>query len=846
MKNFSLRISFFQFLIFVFITCGYTRAQDAASAPWYSFSPDNRECIIKKSSLPTPWLNRLGNDVFFTWITQNGYVESFLLDPVFNGLTNPQNTSGRFYVRDKSNGRISQINIPDSGAAKWESRVGLGYNIISHEFSGIKTKATYFIPRDDNVLVIMVDITNNSGQDKELDVFGQVEWNLGDATKSIIYKGDGRGGSQFNLYKKAFMRNNAIIARQENWRSTGNCIAWPYTGYFSVSEPVTSYETIKSHFLGVGRDYDHPQAVETGRCTNTDFWSEAEYPCGVLQNTLRLKNGEVRTLVYLLGMSREENDISSITMKYKDPGYAKKSLDNVREFYDRLVESSVSIETPDKANDRMINIWTKYLWRQFWKKSLNNGSYGLGLWSYGLEGETVGSAPEQFLLPFDMNILKNCFNSLLQRQMSDTTQTDLFGPGEHAMLYRDLGLEGPPVSPKGPFQFKVPHHHSIYELFGVYYYLVETGDLDMLSTKMPYVDGKEGTVWNHIQTGLAISVKGIDERGLPKIPANVGDWMDEFTKISRDGNAESEMLAAEICFLLKGFAEIAHKTNHETDYIKWMAIYDMMKEAINKLAWDGDWYIRAFSDRGNPFIPVGTKSEKAGGMIYLNGQSWPILSGVATPERATKSMLSVKKYLVSEYGPLVFYPSYTQYIDHIGTQSKYAPGFRNACIYLRPAGWAIAAACLNNQADLANEIYDKASMKSREKDMEHFHCEPYVYPENYNGPDHRLKGQGEFQWNLGEGAAWMWASYVNYILGVRPVTDGLLIQPQIPSGWPGYKVKRPFRGSTYNIEVRNPDKVSSGIRYIKVDGKKISGNIITGFKDGKDHSVEVMMGSAKE
>src|SRR5579863_50769 len=844
MKNFLLKTCF-KFFIFFLITCGYIRAQNAENAPWYSFSADNKECIIKKSSLPTPWLNRLGNDVFFTWITQNGYVESFLLDPVYNGLTNPQNTSGRFYVRDKSNGSFFQINIPNTNLEKWESRVGLGYNKISNEFNGIRAEATYFIPREDNVLVIMVDVMNNSGRDKELDLFGQVEWNLGDATKSIIYKGDGRGGSQFNLYKKAFMHDNMIIARQENWRSTGNCVAWPYTGFFSVSEPVTSYETIKENFLGVGRDYDHPEAIEKGNCSNTDFWSRAQYPCGVLQNTIKLKNGEARTLIYLLGMSREEKDISSVTMKYKNPEYAKKSLNDTKAFYDKLADSSVSIETPDKTNDRMINIWTKYQWRQFWKKNLNNGSYGLGLWSYGLEGESLGSSPEQFLLPFDMNILKSSFISVVQRQMSDTTQTDVFGPGEHSMLYKDLGLEGPPISPKGPFQFKVPHHHSIFELFSIYYYIIETGDLKMLDIKIPFADGKEGSIWQHIQTGLAISVKGIDERGFPKIPANVGDWMDEFTKISKNGDAESEMLAAEMCFLLKGFAEIAQKTNHDTDYIRWMGIYNKMKDAINNLAWDGEWYIKAFSDRGNPFIPIGTKSEKEG-MIYLNGQSWPILSGVASTERATKSLLSVKKYLMSDYGPMIFSPSYNHYVDYIGTQSIYAPGFRNACIYLRPTGWAVAAACLNNQPELANELYDKASMKSREKDMDRYHCEPYVYPENYDGPDHLLKGQGEFQWNLGEGSGWMWASYVDYILGVRPVLDGLLIQPEIPAYWSGYKVKRPFRGSTYNIEVKNPGKVSSGIRYIKVDGKKITGNIVTSYKDGKNHTVEVMMGSDKQ
>jgi cellobiose phosphorylase len=638
------------------------------------------------------------------------------------------------------------------------------------------------------------------------------------------------------------MRDNAIIARQENWRSTANCIPWPYTGFFSVNEPVTSYETIKDKFLGVGKDYDHPEAVEKDKCTNTDFWSEAQYPWGVLQNTVRLKNGESRTLIYVLGMSREEKDIASITMKYGEPGYVKKSLTNLREFYDKLVDSSVVVETPDKANDRMINIWTKYLWRQFWKKNLNTGAYGSGLWSYGLEGETLGTMPEQFLLPFDMNLLKSCFTSLLQKQMSDTTQTDVFGPGEHAMLYKDLGLDGPPVSPKGPFHFKVPHHHSIFELFSIYYYIMETGDLNMLDSRMSFADGKEGTIWNHIQTGLAISVKGIDDRGLPKIPANVGDWMDEFTRISKNGDAESEMLASEICFLLKGFADIAQKTHHDQDYKKWMGIYNRMKEAINNLAWDGEWYIRAFSDRGNPFIPIGTKSAKEG-MIYINAQSWPILSGVATPERATKSLLSVKKYLMSDYGPMIFFPSYKHYIDYIGTQSIYAPGFRNACIYLRPTGWAIAAACLNNQAGLANELYDKASMKSREKDMEHYHCEPYVYPENYDGPDHYLRGQGEFQWNLGEGAGWMWASYVDYILGVRPVLDGLLIQPEIPSDWPGFKVRRVFRGCTYLIEVKNPKKQSSGISYIKVDGKKISSYTIPGYHDGKVHNVEVMMGT---
>jgi len=843
--NKLLSYSYLLFFLFQFILGHYASGQNQSTTPWYSFSSDNKECIIKNSNLPTPWLNRLGNDIFFTWITHNGYIESFLLDPASNGLTNPQNTSGRFYVRDKNDGSFFQINIPvemhgsASQSGTWECKVGLGYNKISNKVNGLSTEATYFIPREDNLLVMLVEISNDTGKDKTLDLFGQVEFNLGDPVKSIIYRGDGRGGSQYNLYKKVFMRDNAIIATQENWRSTANCIPWAYTGFFSVSEPVTSYETIKDYFLGVGRDYDHPIAVEKGKCTNTDFWSQDQYPWGVLHNTISLKPGETKSLIYTLGMSRSESDIQSLINKYKNADSANSSLKNLQSFYDRLIKNGIYVQSPDKENDRMINIWTKYLWRQFWKKSLNDGSYGLGCWSYGLEGETIGVAPEQILLPFDADILKSGVTNLLHRQVSDTTQTDLFGPGEHSMLYKDIGLTGPPTSHKG--QFAVPHHHSIYELFSIYDYLLESGDLKLLDIVVPYLEGNEGSVWEHIQKALAISVKGIDDRGLPKIPAKVGDWNDEFTKVSVHGDGESQMLAAEMCMLLKGFAEIAQLTHHNSDNIKWMSIYNRMKDAVNKLAWNGEWYIAAFSDKENPFIPVGDKDNKEG-KIYLNSQAWPILSGIASPQQAIQSMSAVKKYLMSDYGPMVFAPSYTHYNDHVGTQSIYAPGFRNACIYPRPVGWAICAACLNNQPELANEMYNSASMKSREKDMEHYQCEPYMYPENYIGPDHRLKGEGQFQWNLGEGAAWMWVSYVNYILGVRPVVTGLLIDPKIPSDWPGFSLERDFRGDHYSIQVENPKKVNQGVKSITVDGKKIKGNTIVPPKDGKNHTVKVVMG----
>jgi cellobiose phosphorylase len=840
MKNCFFKLYWFQLFLLLFALGQYAVGQQKTNASsWYAFSSDNKECIVKNSGLPTPWLNRLGNDVFFTWVTHNGYIESFLLDPVQNGLTNPQKTSGRFYLREKKTGDYFEINQPVSGG-QWESHIGLGYNKIVNKARGLESSITYFVPRSDDVLLMMVEINNLSQENKSLDIFGEVEWNLGDPVKSIIYRGDGRGGSQFNLYKKAWMDHNIIKAQQLNWKSTANCSPWPYTGFFSVNEPVESYETIKENFLGTNMDYDHPEAVEKRTCTKTDFWSRAQYPLGVLQNAVELKPGEKKTFVYVLGMTRDEDQVHEIVQKYYTAESANKMLNELKTFYDRLIESGVKIETPDKDNDRLINIWLKYQWRQIWKKSLNDGAYGLGLWSYGLEGESISVHPEQFLMPLDTELLKSGLVDLLKNEVSDTSATWLFG-SSHSMLYKDLGIsKGVDQYFKG--RFKVVHHHQIWGfLFPIYFYLLESGDMNFLDKQLPFLDGTTGTVWEHIRRAMTITIHSIDERGFPRIPAGVGDWMDEFTKISKNDSAESEMMAGEIAYLLKGFSAIAEQYKKPDDNAQWMGAYEKIRKGVNDYAWDGQWYIRAFSDRARPLIPVGTDAEKDG-KIFINAQSWSILSGIAPHDRAITSMESVKKFCLSDYGPVIFFPSYTKYVDYIGTQSIYSPGFRNGCIYLRPAGWAIIAACMNNQSELANEIYDKASLAARARDIEKFHCEPYVYPENYDGPDHLLRGQGEFQWCFGEATAWMWASYVEYILGVRAELNGLMIDPEIPASWSGFKIKKVFRGNTYNIEVKNPDHVSNGVKSITINGKSIKGHLLPATKEiNKNYQVVVTM-----
>ena len=266
--------------------------------PWYKFSEDGTVCHVYKRDLPTPWFNRLSNGYLTAWVTQKGGVEVFMSDPSINGLVNPQEVSGNFYVRNEGTGKFTWVNNPDSEDS-WECQVGLGYSRIICTKDQIKSEVTYFIPLDDNVLLMQVHLTNLSSSAQKLKIFGQVEWNLGDINKYIVYRGDGRAGSQHNLYKKAEFSNNVIWATQSNWIRLNTCRPWPYTGFLSAGVPVASFETNRRKFLGSRLDFARPDEVVEGNLSNTNFWSEDDFPWGILQTEVSLKqNGRGCAYLY--------------------------------------------------------------------------------------------------------------------------------------------------------------------------------------------------------------------------------------------------------------------------------------------------------------------------------------------------------------------------------------------------------------------------------------------------------------------------------------------------------------------------------------------------------------------
>lgn len=448
---------------------------------------------MNEPNLPEPWLNRLTNDVFHTWITQNGYVESFLLNPDLNGLVNPQDVSGHLYLRDQ-NGKLILLNNKGPNTTFWRSVHGLGYTRIETSGLGVDCTVTYFVPRNDNVLVTRIKLHNTTGTNKVLDLFSQVEWNLGDVAKSIVYKGDGRGGSQFNLYKKVTFEEEVLIAKQLVWKTLGPAgKPWPYIGFMASSLPVKSFETSKEMFLGITGDFSNPAQVIDGKSSNTEFWSENEFPWGVLQNAIELKPGQDIEVVIVLGMERDEQSIRQLKSKYSDIIRVEDEFKKLNEFQRQFLDRALKVSTPEKGIDRIINIWSPYQWRSTMSKDLNTGKRGLSFWNYAIEGGVFsfwGADAELAVQPHDLQITKESIQRNLSMQFYDAANTTRLSADAPAMLFDDVNFKLPKETPKNGF--KVSHHHEVYGLYAVSLYLRETGDFDFLKEQIPFVLGEIG------------------------------------------------------------------------------------------------------------------------------------------------------------------------------------------------------------------------------------------------------------------------------------------------------------------------------------------------------------------
>jgi N,N'-diacetylchitobiose phosphorylase len=310
------------------------------------------------------------------------------------------------------------------------------------------------------------------------------------------------------------------------------------------------------------------------------------------------------------------------------------------------------------------------------------------------------------------------------------------------------------------------------------------------------------------------------------------DWND---CLNLRGKGESMFSTFLFLHALNEFITLAARLKKRADVKKYGAIRAAIQKAIDKCAWDGDWFLRGYLDSGRKL--GGKKSEQS--KIFINSQTWAVIAGAAERGKLERAMDSLKEHLSTEHGIVINAPAFREHDPEVGAVTSFPPGLKeNAGIFCHANTWTVVAEGLLGRGDRAFELYRSFLPAAKNDNADLYTMEPYVYSQFITGKEHPYHfGRARNSWLTGT-ASWAFVALTQYILGVRVDYDGLVLSPAIPSSWDGFEVKRQYRGATYEIKVENPNGVSSGIKRLTVDGKAVEGNRIPIAKKGR--TVEVV------
>jgi cellobiose phosphorylase len=693
----------------------------------------------------------------------------------------------------------------------------MGYTSIEQRCHDIATKVTYFVPLNEDLEIWWITITNGSEQPRKLDVFAYVELCLGHALVDLINQPNDQ---HFNIVH--YDRKHQILYATKNYwvTYTGATVKqpnqeWNKYVFFASSLPIKGFDGKKDAFIGRWRSESNPIAVEEGFCHNTEI--TAGDACAAVQSEINFLPKERKEFVILLGIVDRENyseQAQLIVDKYRKSVNVKNAFEELRKYWNSYL-SVVEVNTPDPNMNLMLNIWAQ---RQSWvtfHMHRTAGYYHGGL----LFGTGIRDQCQDLMGPVmaEPKLVADRICEVLRHQFMDGST-----------LHNYFPITG--------YGEKTGHADTpLWLPLAVITYLKETGDFSFLGKVVTYYDGGEGTVLEHITQAIDYVLRSLSPRNLPKF--GPGDWNDTLDYVGRQGIGESIWVAELLCYILRETADLLEKLGAKEKPAEYRHQYQQIAKAINTICWDGEWYIRGTRDDGGV---IGSHTNEEG-KIFLESTTWAVISGIAPEERARLTMNSVYKMLNTPRGPKILTPAYTKVDQGIGLATRCVPGKKeNGAIFNHPAAWAIMAECLLGNGDRAYEYYRKTLPINQAYDPDVYRMEPYVYSEYVTSPDHPSFGEASHSWLTGS-AAWMLRVGLDYILGIRPTYEGLIIDPCIPSEWSEFRIKRKFRGALYNIYIENPNHVQHGVQEITVDGKPIEGQLIPAFKNGV-HEVRCKMG----
>jgi len=821
------------------------------------FDDPNREYVITDPRTPVKWINYIGTLAFGGFVDQTGGALICKGDPTFNRITKyiQQMPAGEFkgetlYLRialtptpSPEIGRragdegeyliFSPFFVPTLDKFdKYECRVGLGYSRIISEMHGIRTEVTIFVPNGAAVEVRDIKITNISDASLEIDAIPVLEYTHPDALKQFTNAD----------WIPQTMTSRAL--------KDGDCtvlIQYPFmfrdikVNYFTSNLPAASFETDRKKFLGDNEygTWANPLSLQAPELSNTQA-NRGDNIAALLHHLGVLQPGETRRLVTQLGQDSPlpasgegpgeapQSGVRADLAKFRNPANVEAALKEMSAFWDEFL-ATMQVETPDPAMNATLNIHNPhqcFITKQ-WSRYLSYYQLGLGARGIGIRDSSQDVLAVMPALPQEG---KAFLKTLLSFQKQNGSAMHHFNP-----LTME-GSEGDALEREDR-----PHYYSddhLWSILGIAAYLKETGDFAFLDEVVPFYEKDKvgtpletATVFEHIQRGLNFTRHDSGAHGLPLL--GFADWNDT---INLAKGAESLFSAHLYGRALGEF--IALLKYRGKDSTEWEAAYAEMKAKVEANAWDGDWYLMYFDHDGTP---VGSHQNQYG-QIHLNGQSWSVLSGFASPERAKQAMQSVYEKLNTKFGIKLSTPGYNGFDPRYGGITTYPPGAKENCgIFLHPNPWAMIAETMLGNGDRAYEYYSQINPAGKNDLIEIYESEPYVYPQNILADEHPQFGLARNAWLSGT-ASWCYQAGTQWILGIRAEYDGLRIDPCIPSTWNGFKAARKYRGAMIRIQVHNPQGVCKGVKKMLVNGQQIPGSLIPANLTENELDVEVWLG----
>ena len=820
------------------------------------FDDAKREYVITTPRTPYPWINYLGTQGFFSLISNTAGGYSFYKDARLRRITRyrynnvPIDMGGRyFYIND--NGTIWN---PGWSPVKteldaYECRHGMGYTVITGKKNDLKAEVTFFVPQDYDGEVQQVVLTNEGKSDKTFKFWSFAEWCLWDAQ-------DDSNNFQRNFSTGRVEIKDSVIYHKTEYRDRRNHYA-----FYSVNDKIDGYDTDRDSFIGLYNGFGDPQAVTEGKAYNSfaDGWA----PIASHYKEITLKAGETKTLVFVLGyveMPQDQkfeadgktiNKVKALEMieKFNTPEKFAAGMKDLKAYWDKLL-GILTVDTPEDKVNRMVNIWNQYQCMVTFNLSRSASYFESGI------GRGMGFRDSnQDILGFVHQIPDRA-----KERIIDIASTQ-FPDGGCYHQYSPLTKKGN-ADIGGDFS-----DDPLWLILSVSAYIKESGDWSILDEMVPYDNdmSKAQTMLEHLKVSFYRIVNNLGPHGLPL--AMRADWNDcinlscfsdtpgesfqTYTnpKFKAEGGyskvAESVFVAALFTFAGPNYVSILNHVGKTDEAAKAQAEIDKMKKVMMESAWDGNWFIRAYDANGEKMGSKDCEESK----IFIEPQGFAIMSDI-DKDATEKTLKAIDENLNCEFGLVLNYPAFTKYHVQYGEISTYPQGYKeNGGIFTHNNAWIICAAAYAGKGDQAFKYYSEIAPSYTEETSDIHKTEPYVYGQMIGGKEAgsdignggKNYGQGKNSWLTGT-AAWNMVAISQYILGIKPDFDGLMINPSIPSSWDGFKATRLFRGAKYNITIKNPNHVCKGVKSLVVDGKAIDGCIVPFVEGKKEVNVEITLG----